>query len=138
MERLGGLGRWGPMGSVLSRDMLEQYHAAPKASQLTFGKVRAGDFGIDNVQSRRSGLSENEFPFPRGGLLDRAEDWNVDKEGDFYYVDDGPVAESDLLSRLPYSGPCWYWKKQWRSEGCPRHSMEKMWKSHHCNDHDIC
>jgi hypothetical protein len=99
----------------MSRDLLEQFHMAPKPPQLFVGRVKEGDLGLDVVQCRTHALKSNNGALPRFNLLDKPEPYDPATEYDFYYVDAGFIrTQQELYERLPYTGPGWYWREAWK------------------------
>ena len=83
---------------------------------------------------RRQAYALNGLNLPRFNLLDRVEEVrDPKKEYSFFYVDDGPVnTQEQLVERLPYTGPGWYWYAAWETPNFPQHKTTKYLAASEC------
>ena len=107
IERLSGVHRRS-LYSMLSRDVLEGFMAAPKPQQLVFGDGAKDCLEVDIIACRSSALTNMGIDLPVASVMDAIVPFKLrTTRPDFVFIDAGPPKEN-ALEALPYMGTGWY------------------------------
>ena len=96
--------------SSMSGALCEGYMCADKPQNLIFGNGRECEHAIDNVGSRKNGITQADWPFAKFNILDVIEPYREEPNmsGVQVFVDAGPGDDNNMFNLTNYQKPRWY------------------------------